>query len=438
MKFDVITLFPEFFTSFLTTSLLGKAVASGTVEVAFVDPRQFATDKHRKVDDTPCGGGDGMVLKPEPVVAALESLDAGERPYRVLLCPQGEPLSQEILEELHGKQRLALVCGRYEGFDERIRDYVDREISLGDFVLNGGEVAAMALIDGISRLVPGVIGNEGSLEAESHRGGLLEYPHFTRPREFRGKSVPEVLLSGNHAEIARWRKTQMLERTRSRRPDLWGKVRLNDEERQLIGAEAAGGQAASLLEKAERTYVALVHHPVYDREKKVVTTAVTNLDLHDIARSSRTYGLAGYFVVTPLESQQALVARILSHWTDGHGARYHHQRREALQRLQVKSDLDAVIEDVRQRHGCPPTLVTTSARRLPGRRMISADALRDQELTKGNPVVIVMGTGWGLAEEVQQRADLVLAPIQGPAEYNHLSVRSATAILLDRIFAIGE
>jgi tRNA (guanine37-N1)-methyltransferase len=435
VKFDVITLFPELFSSFLSTSLLGKAIDSGKVAVSFVDPRDFSSDRHRRVDDTPSGGGDGMVLKPEPVVAALESLDPTPPAYRILLCPQGEKLTQGILEDLKGKERLALVCGRYEGFDERIRTYVDREISLGDFVLNGGEVAAMALIDGISRLVPGVIGNEGSLADESHGAGLLEYPQYTRPREFRGESVPEVLLNGNHAEIARWRKREMLERTRSKRPDLWREYRVTAEDAQLLGEK---GKTASLLEKAERTYVALVHHPVYDREKKIVTTAVTNLDLHDIARSSRTYGLAGYFVVTPLESQQELVTRILSHWTDGHGARYHHQRREALQRLQVQGDLQAVIAEVTLRHGIAPTLVTTSAQQVPGRPTITAENLRDHELVKEKPVVIVMGTGWGLADEVQQQADLVLPPIQGPAEYNHLSVRSATAILLDRIFAMGE
>jgi len=227
MQIDVVTLFPEVFTPFLETSLVGRAVGSGIVRVRTRSPRQFGVGKHLKVDDTPYGGGSGMVMRVDCVVDCMESLDedreGGTRAHRVLVTPQGRKLSQRLLRDLGQRSALTLVCGRYEGFDERVRAFVDDEISLGDFVLTGGEVAAMALIEGVARLLPGVLGNEASTTEESHSpetGGLLEYPQYTRPAEFRGMTVPDVLVGGNHGEIARFRREQSYERTRARRPDL--------------------------------------------------------------------------------------------------------------------------------------------------------------------------------------------------------------------------
>ncbi|MGL5082769.1 MAG: tRNA (guanosine(37)-N1)-methyltransferase TrmD [Microcoleaceae cyanobacterium] len=228
MRFDILTLFPDFFSSPLSSGLLAKALAKGIAEVYLTNPRDFTTDKHRKVDDEPYGGGVGMVLKPEPLFAAVESLPILPRREIILLTPQGEPLNQPLLKELvtHYDQ-LVLLCGHYEGIDERITQIVTREVSLGDFVLTGGEIPAMALINGVTRLIPGTVGKEQSLKAESFEAGLLDYPHYTRPAEFRGMQVPEVLLSGNHAEIQRWQYQQQLQRTRDRRPDLFKKLALD-------------------------------------------------------------------------------------------------------------------------------------------------------------------------------------------------------------------
>ncbi len=427
-NFHLISIFPELFDSFLAASLIGKAIEGKLISVDRIDPRDFTTDRHRSVDDTPYGGGDGMVMRPGPVVDALESLPEGT--HRVLLSPQGEPLTQGHLEALRDRGRVALVCGRYEGFDERIRASVDQEISLGDFVMCGGEVAAMALMEGVSRLVPGVLGSEGSLETESHRLGLLEHPHYTRPREFRGMEVPEVLLGGNHEEIRRWRRREMLERTRSRRPDLWRQHVPSEEDAGLL--DDLPGSPAEL---AARSHVALLHHPVHDREGKVITTAVTNLDLHDIARSTRSYGLSRYFVVTPLSSQRELVERILDHWRTGHGARVNHRRGEALARLSVAEDLAEVKATITDRHGRPPLTVVTSAVAREGQLS------RDQVLARlepGQPLLLLFGTGWGLTDEALAEADLALRPIRGAPDYNHLSVRSAAAILLDRFFSMGH
>jgi tRNA (guanine37-N1)-methyltransferase len=216
------------FSGLLSASLVARAVERGRLSVRFRSPRDFGLGKHKSVDDTPYGGGSGMLMRVDVLVAAMESLDedapGAVRGWRVLLTPQGRPLDQPNLRMLAGREALMLVCGRYEGFDERVRSYVDEQVSLGDFVLTGGEVAAMAVLDGCARLLPGVLGNEASTLEESHSpeaGGLLEYPQYTRPVEFRGARVPDVLLGGHHAEIAKWRRERSMERTRERRPDLW-------------------------------------------------------------------------------------------------------------------------------------------------------------------------------------------------------------------------
>lgn len=223
MKIDAIGIFPEFF-KVLDISLLGKAQAQSLIEFKAHDLRQFTEDKHRTVDDTPFGGGAGMLMKAEPWGLALDSV-LTEDSIVVVPTPAGELLTQKMARELSTKKHLVFACGRYEGIDQRVLEYAAtkaqvREVSLGDYVLNGGEVAAVAIIEAVARLIPGVIGNLGSLDEESHSDGLLEYPSYTKPGSWRGMDVPEVLLSGNHAEIAKWRREQALERTRRIRPDL--------------------------------------------------------------------------------------------------------------------------------------------------------------------------------------------------------------------------
>jgi tRNA (guanine37-N1)-methyltransferase len=247
MRIDVVTLFPELFQPFLSLGMVGRAVTSGALGVRLKSPRDFGLGRHKSVDDTPYGGGSGMVMRVDCLVSCLEALDAeaspvtmGDAPnppgddaptagraHRVLLCPQGAPFCQRAAGELAHRERIALVCGRYEGFDDRVRAFVDEEVSLGDFVLSGGEVAAMAVIDACARLLPGVLHNASSAEQESHSealGGLLEYPQFTRPVEFRGARVPDVLQGGNHAAIDAFRRAEAERRTRERRPDLWSRI----------------------------------------------------------------------------------------------------------------------------------------------------------------------------------------------------------------------
>lgn len=222
MLFDVFTLFPDVFDPYLRSSILQRAIAAGLLSVNLHDIRKWAPDRHHVTDDAPYGGGGGMVMKPEPVFAAVEDiLGAPSACPVILLTPQGRPFNHRVAEELSRNNHIAMICGRYEGFDERIREHLATdEISIGDYVLTGGELPALILIDALARLQPGVIGDPDGAWDDSHATGLLEYPHYTRPPDFRGYRVPEVLLSGNHAEIAKWRRRQSLARTLRRRPEL--------------------------------------------------------------------------------------------------------------------------------------------------------------------------------------------------------------------------
>jgi tRNA (guanine-N1)-methyltransferase len=221
MRFDVVSLVPDAFTPLLGLGVIGRAFAAGIAEVHTHNPRDHATDRYRKVDDVPYGGGAGMVLKPEPVYAAFEAIPVLPQRRVLLMSPQGRPLHQRDLRRwATAYDQLVLLCGHYEGFDERIRPLADEEVSLGDFVLTGGELPALVVISGVVRLLPGTVGSPDCLEAESHSGLLLEHPHYTRPAEFRGMAVPEVLRSGDHGAIARWRQEQQVARTRERRADL--------------------------------------------------------------------------------------------------------------------------------------------------------------------------------------------------------------------------
>jgi len=220
VRIHVIALFPEILGSALAAGVLRRARERGLLEVSLHQVRDYATGRHLQVDDTPYGGGHGMVMKPEPLVAAIEHVAAGDAPRRILLSPKGVPLSQARARALADERSLLLVCGRYEGIDERVVAYVDEELSIGDYVLTGGEVAALVVIDAIARLLPGAVGNEASPREDSHAAGLLEHPQYTRPEAFRGARVPEVLLSGDHTAIARWQREESLRATLARRPDL--------------------------------------------------------------------------------------------------------------------------------------------------------------------------------------------------------------------------
>jgi len=238
MRVDIVTLFPSMFKGPFEESIIKRAQEKGLLSIHFCNPRQFTYNRHHTVDDAPFGGGGGMVMKPEPIFEAVEKIKEEIKPSKgkvILLSPQGTLFNQEKAKELAKQENLILICGHYEGVDERVREHLaEEEISIGDYVLTGGELAAMVVVDAVARLLPGVLGCENSAKEDSFYSGLLEYPQYTRPAEFRGWKVPEVLLSGNHELIRKWRRRKMLERTLRRRPELLKKVKLSEEDKKLL------------------------------------------------------------------------------------------------------------------------------------------------------------------------------------------------------------
>jgi len=420
LKFTVVTIFPQMFASPLGHSILKRAQEKGLISVRLVDLRDYAADRHHVTDDYPYGGGQGMVMKPEPLVAATEDIRKQSTGARiVLLSPQGRVFNQQDATRLAQEQEIVLICGRYEGIDERVKSFVDEELSVGDYTLSGGEPAATVVIDAVSRLIPGVLGNENSAQEESFANGLLEHPQYTRPEEFRGMKVPAVLLSGDHERVRQWRREMSIRITRDRRPDLLAKAPLTVPERkQFLAAQAP-------------VYVALLHHPVYDKNGQVVTTAVTNMDIHDIARAGCTYGIRGFYVVTPVKVLQKLARKIIAHWEEGYGSQYNVTRKEALALARIRDTLDDVLIDIERECGEKPLLIGTSAKARKG--PTSFIELRDMLERKTRPFLILLGTGWGLTEAIIEQSDYVLEAIEGLTDYNHLSVRSAAAIILDRL-----
>ena len=428
-RFHMVSLFPEFFQSPLSTALMGRAREAGVVDFSFHDPRAFSTSKHRHVDDRPYGGGPGMVMQGEPLAAALRSIG---QPGRILLMtPGGRPLTQSMASELAREEDLTIVCGRYEGIDARLLDIFSIEpVSVGDVVLNGGETAALAVIEAVSRLMPGFMGKEESGEDESFSHGLLEYPHYTRPEVLEGLPVPEVLRNGDHARIAQWRRRQSVLATLRMRSDLLDSAPLTKED-VLTLAEAPRERPGRNLS------FCLVHYPVQLDAKKSGASSLTNLDIHDIARISRSYAMGFFHVVTPLQDQLRVLDEILRHWTRGPGGSGNADRAQALGLVCPATSLDEAVAHMTARHGVRPKLVASSAV-WPGKNTGQAHKgplMTPQEVRhwcSQGPVMLCLGTAKGLAPEVLEQCDGLIRPVRFLG-YNHLSVRSAAAILADRI-----
>lgn len=428
MNFHIVSIFPHYFETPLSSGLMGKGVESGLVAFDHVDVRHFAGGIHKSVDDRPFGGGPGMLLKLDPMVKALASIPS---PGRILmLSPRGRPLTQARVRQLAREDDITLICGRYEGIDERLLDLFPIElVSVGDFVLNGGEAGAVCLIEAVARLLPGFMGHADSGDEESFSSGLLEYPHYTRPDEFEGLAVPEVLRTGDHAKIEQWRRERSLEATLMDRPDLLPEARLTVEDVDHL-------RSLPRTRLGRNLYIALVHYPVLNKFGEKVAVSVTNLDLHDMSRVARSFGLGGFYATTPIEDQKALAGQLLAHWREGAGSVVNPDRAEAFSKVKVFDDIEAAVLDIKTQTGQCPRLAATSARldRRPGAEpALTYRNLR--EWLEKSPVLLVFGTGHGLAEEVLGKAEGVLRPIRYLDDYNHLSVRSAVAIIVDRLVA---
>jgi len=428
MRIDILTLFPQMFCP-LEESIIKRAREKGIVDINLINIRDFAFDRHQITDDRLYGGGAGMVMKPEPIFAAVRSVLGDDKPRVIITSPQGRPFDQKLAQELSAEEHLIVICGHYEGIDERVIEGLATDIiSMGDFVLTGGELPAMAIVDSVTRLLPGALGDELSAAQESFEDGLLEYPHYTRPPIFEGMEVPEELTSGNHAQIAKWRRQKALERTWRYRPDLLESAPLLPEDKIYLE------QLDKEIQKPFRIYVALLHYPVYNKKKQVINTSLTNLDLHDIARAAATYDVEGFYIVQPVQNQQRLMQELVDHWQGGFGGRYNPDRKEALSKVRLVDFLEDVREQITSQSNAPLHLIATSANIC--REVIAYRDMRKQMETQGGDYLLLLGTGWGMTQEILDEAEYCLRPIYGRGSYNHLSVRSAASIMLDRL--LGE
>ena len=424
MKISILSVFPQLYKPFLETSLVARAQEQKLVQFDLADFFSFVAPKER-IDAPTFGHGAGMLIKPEVVQKAIEAKEqAHGSAYKIFFSPHGKKLDQSLLQkialEAGKKNHLMLIPARYEGMDARVEEhYADQIISIGDFVLMGGDLPAMILLEGLMRLIPGVVGKTESVQHDSFSGPFVDYPEYTAPVIWQDKSVPEILRSGNHAEIAKWRMNQAVERTVTAHFD-WLRTYPLSNEQKKIAAQAIPNH-----------YVVLMHNEILLEAGRVGATSVTSLDIHDIARSAKTYGIKNYFIVTALLDQQKIVRKLLDFWQTGSGVDYNASRHEAVRQVELKDTLDAAIGAIEEKEGKRPLIIATSARVMGEAKQIT---FHDQSLIweQKRPVVFIFGTGKGLSQELLDRCDYLLVPVEGMTSYNHLSVRSAVAIILDR------
>ncbi|MFH1644431.1 MAG: tRNA (guanosine(37)-N1)-methyltransferase TrmD [bacterium] len=437
MKISILSVFPEIYDSFIKISLVDRAIKNGIVEFNLIRFSDLVEPKKR-MDEPTCGPGVGMIIKPEVIQAAIEQSEKKWGPgFKVFFSAQGQKIDQKILntfvEEFVGNplggnvskntQHIILVCARYEGIDDRVEQhYADLVLSIGDYVLMGGDLPAQVFIEAFLRLISGVVGKTESVEKESFQTPFLDYPQFGLPKEWKGEQIPEILLSGDHAKIENWRKEQSCEKTLLNRFD-W--LRSQELTRAVV----------DLCNKfIPNHYVALMHTDVIVNNKSG-NTSITSLDIHDIARSGKTYGIKNYFVVTKIEDQLKILKEFLNFWLSDIGKEYNLSRYQAVERVLPARSLDDVIKQIREKEGTDPIIITTSAKDFEHKEKIDFNS-QGLVWKQKKPVLFLFGTGQGLSDEILQRSDYLLLPIEGLTDYNHLSVRSAAAIIMDRFLGL--
>lgn len=430
MNISILTVFSDLYDSYLKTSLVRKAQEKGIITVQVSDFFSCVSPKER-IDTPTFGHGSGMVIRPDVVEKAIDKAQAQHgKALKIFFSPQGKKLNQRVLADLAQKAQqanhLMLIPARYEGMDARVEEeYADEIISVGDFVLMAGDLPAMMLLEGLLRLIPGVIGKQESIEKESFSGPFVDFPVYGEPVVWHDKQVPDVIRSGNHAEMDKWRAERAIAKTVKQHFE-W-----------LRSSPLTDAQRDASKKYIPNHYVVLAHGQVLiGDEKKVGTTSVTSIDIHDIARSSKTYGVEQFFIVTPLADQQRIVKTLLDFWQTGVGVEYNPNRHDAVNLVNVVDTIADAIAAIEQKEGKKPLVVATSARDY-GERSIT---YFDQEKVWAHdaPVLFVFGTGRGLAPEIMDQADYVLLPIKGFTGFNHLSVRSAVGIILDRWLGINQ
>jgi tRNA (guanine37-N1)-methyltransferase len=433
VKISLITVIPDLYEPFLCSSLLGKAVKNGICSFSIKSFMDYVQPKER-IDAPTCGPTAGMVIKPEVVERAIEDAETiNGKAFKIFFSPRGRLLDQQCLKKIYASiqtnnmNHILFVAGRYEGMDERVEEvYADELISVGNFVLMGGDLPAMIFLEGFFRLVPGVVGKQESVEQDSFSGPFLDYPEYSLPVEWKGLRVPDILRSGNHEAIKKWRFDKAVIRTVYNHFEWLRSFSLVETQKQKV------------MQIIPAHYIALMHTDVLiGKDELPGNTSVTSMDVHDIARSACTYGIQQFFIVTPLKDQQAIVEQFLYFWQQGRGINYNQSRHQALERVTIVSLLNDVIENIAKKHGVNPVIVVTSAKDMNTSKIISYfDQAKVWQEKK--PVLLIFGTGQGLCSDLIKKADYGLVPLQGFTNYNHLSVRSAAAIILDRWLGVQQ
>lgn len=434
MKISILTLFPELYKPFLETSLLRRASESGAMACDVVSLLSLC-ERKKRIDTPTFGHGPGMLLRPETVENGIvQQEEKYGSAFKVFFSPHGKKLDQKYLQDLYKKIQekgghCALMPARYEGMDARVEEhYADAVISIGDYVLMGGDIPAMVFLEGLMRFVPGVIGQKESVEQDSFTGNWVDYPHYGAPLEWKGMKVPDVIRSGNHQALADWRENESIKRTVKGHFDWLRSQNVSQEDREKAQKYIPGH------------YAALMHGNILLRDGSEGTSSVTSIDIHDCSRSTKTYGIKKFFIVTPLEDQQKIVQKLLGFWQDGPGVTYNESRCRAIQSARLASNLDEVIDAIEKKEGKKPLLIATSASlKCDGIDKVKNITYYDQDKvwSHDRPVLFLFGTGNGLGPSVLQRCDYVLLPVIGFSSFNHLSVRSAIAIILDRWLGIN-
>jgi tRNA (guanine37-N1)-methyltransferase len=428
MDISALTLFPELYKPFFSTSLIKRAQESKLIRCETVNLFEYTALKER-IDAPTYGHGSGMLIRPDVIGQAIETQEERKGPaYKIFFSPQGKKLDQDLLKKIYSslqeqaKNHLLLFSSRYEGIDARVESYyADVVVSLGDFVLMGGDIAALAFLEGFLRLLPGVVGKQESVEHESFSGPFVDYPEYTAPLVWKGMEVPEVVRSGNHKALQEWREKEAALRSVLFHFQ-WVKTH-----------ELTAAQAALVRDYIPSHYVILMHTQVLLPGNLEGTTSVTSIDIHDIARSAKTYGIKNYFVVTPLKDQQRIVRTLLDFWSSSEGIEYNPHRHGALELVVLVSSLEEAIAYIKDTEKRDPLLVGTSAKKSDtqhGKHITYYD--QEKVWSNNKPIAFLFGTGKGLAPSVLEQCAFMLPPLASFSPFNHLSVRSAASVVLDR------
>jgi tRNA (guanine37-N1)-methyltransferase len=430
MNISIVSLFPDLYTAFLNTSLMKRAQEKGQISVELTNLFAYVNPKKR-IDGPTFGPGAGVLIRPDIIEKAVHDREAKKGSgYKIFFSPHGTKLDQKVLEELaqeiKTREHVMLFPARYEGMDARVEEcYADKVISIGDYVLMGGDIPAMVLLEGLLRLLPGIVGKQESVEQDSFSDAFVDYPEYTEPVVWNNMQVPEIVRSGNHKKISEWRQEQAVERTVFNHFD-WLRTHIHKK-----------ADIELVKQKIPAHYAVLMHADVLLPNGMVGTSSVTSLDIHDIGRSARTFGIKKYFIVTPLEDQQKIIKKLIGFWLDPVGIEYNQHRHEALSHVVLVNSLDEVIAWIEREESKKPLLLATGAKRNAHAQRIT---YHDQDIVwkHEQPVVFIFGTARGLSEAVMQKCDYLLEPIEGFSAFNHLSVRSAAAIIFDRWLGINR